>query len=651
MPEALGDPVLLVYAALTIVPGLALAAAAGLRGWLLAALAPLLTYGLVGAAAPVLPMLGILWTPTSFALLVVIAAVVALVLCLVVRRLRPPREPAPLPVWGPLHHVGVAIGVLVATAVGIAVAWGATRGFTAVPQIWDSLFHANATRFIAETGRSDPAALATVSSRPEAGFYYPNAYHALAAVVVVLTGADVPTVLDASTAVAPGLLALGMAAMVRRVGGRPALAAAAAMLSGAFTAFPYDLLPWGTLLPFIVAVALLPAFLAAATTALDGTGAPVAVPVLLGIGGIGLLALHPSAAVTAVLLAAALVVDRWVRRRPRIGDLRAAGTTVLAAVVLGGPLLAASLAAAAGPAYNWPADARPAQVLGELLFLSHAQQFPQWWLVALMLLGVVGLRRLRPVLWFLAMAVVFAGLFVLTASYEGTIVELLTRPWWNDRWRFAALWTLGAVLLAAGGVVTLRDGLMALLRRVTPADERRRLVLSAVALTVVLAAVTVLTSGFYHVRNASRMGEGFTDGPSLSRDEEQAVKVLAGLAPHGSLVMNSPYDGSAMMWAVSGVRPVFATPVIQLLELPVMDPDRRLLFMSFNQLDTDPDVRRAVDELNVQYVFVGSGLIPPADGPPPGMLGLEKVRSLEPVYTSTETTIYRIGPAPAPGRS
>ncbi|MGI5126746.1 DUF6541 family protein [Pseudonocardia sp. CA-107938] len=651
MPEALGDPVLLVYAALTLVPGLALAAAAGLRGWLLAALAPLLTYGLVGAAAPVLPMLGIRWSPTSFGVLTALAAAVALLLRVVARRRRPAGERAELPAWTPLHHVGVAIGVLVASVVGIAVAWGATRGFTAVPQIWDAMFHANATRFIAETGRSDPSALATVSSRPEAGFYYPNAYHALAATVVLLTGADVPTVLDASTALAPGLLALGMAGMVRRLGGRPALAAAAAMLSAAFTAFPYDLLPWGTLLPFIVAVALLPAFLAAAATALDGTGAPVAVPVLLGIGGIGLLALHPSGAVTAVLLAAALVLDRWVRRRPRMTDLRAAGVTVLSAAVLGAPLLAASVAAAAGPAYDWPANARPAQVLGELLFLSHAQEFPQWWLVALMLAGLVGVRRLRPVLWFLGVAAVFAALFVLTASYEGTIVAVLTRPWWNDRWRFAAIWTLGAIVLAAGGVVTLRDGLMAVLQRFTPREERARLAVSAVALTLVLAAVTFLTSGFYHVRNASRMAEGFTDGPSLSRDEEQAVKVLAGLAPPGSLVMNDPYDGSSMMWAVAGVHPVFATPVIKLLELPVMDPDRRLLFTSFNQLDTNPDVRRAVEKLDVQYVFVGTGLIPPADGPPDGMLNLDRVRSLERVYTSAEATIYRVGPAPAPGRS
>ena len=649
MPEALGDPVLLVYLALTVLPGLMFAAAAGLRGWLLAALAPLLTYGLVGMAAPILPRIGIAWSPTSFALVTACASVVAFVAWLVVRRLRPPQPVEALPAWTAVHHLGVGVGVLIATVVGVAVAWGATRGFTAVPQIWDATFHANATRFIADSGRSDPAALAAVSARPEAGYYYPNAYHVLAATVVLLTGADVPTVLDASTALMPGLLAVGMATLVRHVGGRPALAAAAAMLSCAFTAFPYDLLPWGTLLPFIVAVALLPAFLAAAATALDGTGTRIGAPIALGIGGIGLLALHPSGAVTAALMTGALVVDRWIRRRPRLTDLRAAGITLVAAVVLGAPLLAASVAAAAGPAYDWVADARPSAALGDVLFLAHGQQFPQWWLVALLLLGLAGLRgRLAPMLWFVGVAVVFAGLFVLAAAYEGSLVALLTRPWWNDRWRFAGIWTLGAVVLAAGGVVTARDGLMALLRRIVPDGERTRLAVSTVVLTLVLAAVTLLSNGLYHVRNAHRMGEAFTDGPALSTDERTASTVLAGLVPPGSLVMNDPYDGSAMMWAVAGVRPVYATPTIQQLELPLMDPERRLLFTSFNRLDTDPAVRQAVEKLNVQYVFVGSGLIPPAPGRPPGMLDLERVRSLVPVYSSPQTTIYRIGPPPAP---
>ena len=221
MPEALGDPVLLVYAALTIVPGLALAAAAGLRGWLLAALAPLLTYGLVGAAAPVLPMLGILWSPTSFAVLVAITAVVALVLWLVVRRLRPPREPAPLPVWTPLHHVGVAIGVVLRRPSGSR--WRGERPAGSRP------CRRSGTRCSTPTppGSSPRPAARTPrhwrpSARGRSRLLLPERLpRAGRAWSVVLTGADVPTVLDASTAVAPGLLALGMAAMVRRLGGRP----------------------------------------------------------------------------------------------------------------------------------------------------------------------------------------------------------------------------------------------------------------------------------------------------------------------------------------------------------------------------------------------------------------------------------------------
>ena len=63
---------------------------------------------------------------------------------------------------------------LVAAGVGMGVAYGATRGFTAVPQVWDSVFHANATRYIAATGRSDPAALRNLNNPVATSYYYPG---------------------------------------------------------------------------------------------------------------------------------------------------------------------------------------------------------------------------------------------------------------------------------------------------------------------------------------------------------------------------------------------------------------------------------------------------------------------------------------------
>jgi hypothetical protein len=651
------SPVLAVLLLVTVLPGLALAVAVGLRGWLLAAATPLLTYGLIGAAGSALPLVGLIWSPISFAAATLtLAAIGGLFRWLSARRARADAPPEPAPGWSLPHHVGITVAVLVSGIVSLSVTVAATRGFTAVPQVWDSVFHSNAIAYITGTGHSDPAALQNLNEPTTETYYYPNAYHVLAATVLMLTGTDVPTVVDAGVALVPAVLAIGAVALVRHCGGRPAFAAAAALLSCAFTAFPWDLLPWGTLLPLVMAIALLPAFLALWVASLERTaGGRLGGSVAFGLGGIGLLALHPSAAVAAAVFGIGFLVQLWIHRKPRPADFAAIGTGVLTALVLGAPLLLASVVAASGPAFDWPATMRPADAVGQLFFLSHEQPFPQYWLVALAAVGIFRARAVRPFIWLVAVGVLFAGLFVMAAAYEGDLVAALTRPWWNDKWRFAALWSLAALFLAAAGVVEIRDGLWALGRRVTARRPglrggRRRLAASAALLGLVLIGVAALTNGLYHDRNETRLAQAFTDGPTVSELERRAFDQLATLVPDSSMVMNDPYDGSALMWALSGVRPVFASPVIALQELPTMDPERRLLFAAFNELDDNVLVQRAVQELDIQYAIICTGFIAPAGDHVPGMQNLEQVRSLRPVFENADAKIYEIVEAADPSR-
>ena len=60
MPSAVG--VIVLYAVALLLPGGLLGALAGLRGWTLAASAPLLTYAIAGLAGPLCAALGIAWS-------------------------------------------------------------------------------------------------------------------------------------------------------------------------------------------------------------------------------------------------------------------------------------------------------------------------------------------------------------------------------------------------------------------------------------------------------------------------------------------------------------------------------------------------------------------------------------------------------------
>lgn len=654
---------------IVVLPGLAIAAAAGLRGWLLAAAAPLLTFGLVGTAGSVLPALGLLWTPAALVVVAFVGTAVTVLARLAVTRLRRRRaataasdaEPdaAATPDastsmtvrcgWRLVDHLGVAAAVLVSAGVGFSVTAMATAEFTAIPQFWDTAFHSNAIRYIADTGESSPAALSALSE-PASETYYPNTFHVVAATLVMATGVEATAALEFPIALMPGLFALGVAALVRTVSGRPAIALASALLACAFSAFPYDLA--GVLLPYVMGLALLPAFLAQWADVLrSDVPGRVARAVALGLGAVGLLALHPSTVVSAAVLAAAYLLQAWWQRRPAVRDVVVIGVGALATGVLGAPLLVASAGVAASDPFDWPVAMPAALAVGDVVVLSHAHATPQWWLALVVALGLFGLRRHPELRWLAAGGLVFAVIFVMASSYESDLVELLSRPWWNDRWRLVALWAVTVAPLAGAGVVAVRDIALDALRLARVPGWLRvgrwRLV-PASLLAALLLAFVALGDGLYRDRNTERLAEAFTDGPTVSRAERDGFSQIATVIPPDSLVMNDPFDGSPMMYALEGVRPVFAQVLNYQLDIANLSPDRRLMFESFRELDRDPAVRETVRRLGITHVVVSSGLVYPAAAPAPGMRDLDTVESLELVFRTPTTTLYEVradGPA------
>lgn len=622
-------------------PGLLAAAAAGLRGWVLAAAAPLVTFGLVGIAGTVLPLLGVSWSPAVLAGLSALVAAATLGARWGLAWWRPVAVTGPdRPGWGPLHHLGVAAAVVVSAGVGLAVVVSATAEFTALPQLWDTTFHANAIRLISSTGESAPVALAALNEPAGGGFYYPNAFHVVGATLVMATGVEVVPAMEMTIALVPALFALGVAALVRTVSGRPAVAAAGALLACTFSAFPYDLA--GVLLPYIFALALLPAFATQWADALRlGCSAPYARPVVLGVGAVGLLALHPSGVVAAALLCGAYLVQAWWVRGPTGRDGVVIGVGALATGLLGAPLVLASAGAAASGSFDWPIAMSAGDAVGRLLTLEHGHDTPQWWTALAVALGLIGLRRHPELRWLAVSGAVFAVIYVLAVAYEGSVVELLSRPWWNDRWRLVALWAVAVAPLAGAGVVVVRDVLLDRLRRIGPLDRARPLVAVGL-LAALLLSFGAVSEGFYRDRNTERLAGAFTDGPTVSYAERDAFRQLAAALPPDALVMNDPQDGSALAYALDGVRTVFASPVNEQSDLPTMSPDRRVLFDGFDDLDRDPAVQDAVRRLGITHVVVSSGYYGAAGGPAPGMREVERVAALALMFRTPSTAVYEV---------
>ncbi|HEY0451531.1 DUF6541 family protein [Actinophytocola sp.] len=649
MVLSIGDAgLILLYLAVLWVPGGLLGLLAGLRGWTLAAAAPLLTYTVAGLTGPWSDALGIRWSGWTFlGGLVLFAAVILGV------RLLSGRGPAfqAGSVWPWRAQLGVGLCVAAALVISITAIAGGMGGLSSIPQDWDAAWHANNVRWIADTGEGGLYSASQLNwYESSAGIFYPNAYHLVAAMVYKLSGASVVAVLNAHTVLIPAITALVMVAVVRRFGGRAMLAGTTALVIVATTSF-YDMLWRGPLLPFATGVAFTPLLLVLMTDLLEvraerGWRQALLPGLLFGFAAAGLITVHSSATFNVPLFALCVFAVRWWRApRRAVQDI----VTLLPFAVLMAVLAAMQLQAALGsgadvPGVDWPAQHTVGHAIGDILTFQHGSAFPEWWLAAALAVGLAFFARLGDLRWVGIAAAGFGLLFVVAAAYDTPWANELTRPWWNDRWRLIALTAVPLAVIAAHGVAETQrivsGWVSAAGSRVAVAG--RPAVAGIAAAVVVLAVFAVLSNGFYVGRNELRMeNNSGSRGRAVTAGEVKGYEELAKIVPPGERVLNDRGDGSVWMYALAGVHPVAGH-----YDATLTGPDANLLANEFNEYDTNPEVRAAAKRLHVGYVTIGRGFLRPGVTRQPGLTNLQNVRALTLVYESDDIVIYRLN-APA----
>jgi hypothetical protein len=642
-----GIHVVALYVVVLWVPGLLLGWLAGMRGWTLAAGAPLLTYTVAGLAGPAFSAARISWTPASAGVLLAILTAGAAALRWSARRRNGATEDDVEAHWAGRVHLAVAAALTAVVVFGAVVIWTGIGRLSAVPQDWDAAFHANGIRWIADTGDSSLVGMGSVNWYEDGvHVYYPNAYHLVAATVLRLTSAGIPTVLNAQTVLLPGICALVVVALVHRLRGRAVLAVAAAACSVSITSF-YDMLWRGPLLPFVTGAALMPLVAVLVLDLLDaGTGRSRMAPGLLFASGlVGLICLNPATLFSAVLFVVPALGQRWASRPSllRREPLVILGAGVVAAV-LALPQLLASLGSAEGAPFDWPATLSQLEAVGQLLTLSHGGLPPQWCLVVAAAVGLARYGNLSQLRWIGVAGAAFGALFVLSASSDAFWVNAITRPWWNDRWRLIGLCVVPIAVVAGHGLAELQRSTAAALgaaARMSRGDSKVTAGVSRAAPIVAVGIVGALFVGasndLYVDRNVARMRLSAPDGPVVSSLEVDAMHALAAVVPAGQRVLNDRGDGSAWMYAIAGVLPVAGH-----YNASRIGPDAQLLADRFNRYPDDPAVQAAIERLNISYVMLDRGFVRSSWSRAPGLVGLDGASWLDKVYENPDAVIYRI---------
>jgi hypothetical protein len=654
-PVSLGFGVVLAVL-LLVVPGALVALAARLPLPVAIAVGPALTYGVVGLAIIPLGALEIRWNAWTALFALVVVAGIAAGLRILLGRFGDREAEARAPSLKPAMVVGagVVIGALI-------IGYAAVRGmhdWQSVPSTWDSVWHANTVRYILDTGQASSTHMGQLRNvETHDALYYPNAFHALVAGLSQLSGAAPTTAYTlSSVAAAAWLFPVSAAALTwqmlrkRTNEWRTAgCAAAAAALSGSFTALPYvefDTASMPNLAAYGIAA---PTMVLAVSTLRHPDRIPMAVLALVGVFSV-----HTTGGFVVVLFVTAwwLFDGLW---RPVRGRVRDFVTLLIVAV----PTLAILLPQFVGilklaeiiVGHAFVTHQGKKRALFDAVFqhTRHLNDFPiQYALVVLAAIGGV-ILVVRKVWWPAAVWLLLVISIVHSSApfggFIGTMTAKFSDIFYSDPRRLSAVITLLLAPMAGIGAFTIVTWVVGRLRRLV---ERRATVPAAVWYATAAALLTAISIGYawhYFPRHRYLIGEKY-DKVIIDDKDLRAFAYLARLpGARDTLIGNANTDGTAWMYAVAGLHPLWTH-----YDYPVQQGPgyNRFIFWAYaDDADRDPRIAEAVRALHIRYVLTSTPVVR-GFVMPDGLVSLDTSRSWTKIYDDGEDRIYEWrGPQPA----
>jgi D-galactosaminyltransferase len=633
----------LIALSLLVIPG-AIIARVGRLSWPLAiAVGPALTYGTVSLAIVPFGALGIRWNGWTALFALALMTVLAFLLRMVLGRFRDIEAESRSVERGPA--MVVAAGILLGAAlIGLA-AYRGIHDWQSIPSTWDAVWHANTIRFILDTGQASPTHMGELRNiETHEALYYPSTFHALGAVLGLLTGAAPTSAYTLSSlAAAIWLFPVSAATLTwqllrsRTTEWRTAGAAATAgAISASFTAIPYvefDTASMPNLTSFGLAVPTM-ALVVSALRHRDRI--PLAVLALLGVFSV-----HITGGVVTVLFITMWWLVDALRQpvRGRLADFIALLSIAIPTVALLLPQFVGVLQQAeiiAGHAFITHEGKKKALFDAVVQHTRHLNDFPiQWVLIALAATGALTLLFKR-VWWPLAAWLLLVVAIIYSSAPFGTpvgaVISKFSDLFYSDPRRLSAV---VALLLASWAGLAAFMIVSALTGWAASRGGHPRAWHAVTA--AVLVAVTVGTAWHAFGRHRFLFGDKY-DSVIIDKKDLEAFAHLATLpGARDTLIGNANTDGTAWMYAVAGLHPLWTHYDYPFQQGPGY---HRFIFWAYaDDADTDPRVAEAVKALNIRYVLTSTPVVR-GFVMPDGLVSLDKSRSWEKIYDNGEARIY-----------
>lgn len=639
-------PAFVVAVVLIFGPGLLWGAVLGLRRLTLVALAGPFSVTAIVVAAELGNATGLPWSwPLVLAVTVLAAAALWLLRRLMRHRLHHAHASAAAPAPWRTVLITWAVSALPLAAYMLWII-GAPEN---IAQSHDNIFHLNAIRYIADTSNASSLELGYLGAT-DAGVFYPAGWHDVVSLVMITSGAPIPVAINMTNLVIiTGIWSTGCLFLVSRLTGErmmPLLVAA--VLSTAYSSFPYLLLEFGVVYPFMLSIAMLPVALGLVIQLLR-LGLPSSISVegnLVLLAGLlpGLALAHPATVMgllalsTPMVIAAAYGLYRGGSRREK----RNAALGAVAYLVVAG-FLWGVLRPARSSSTNWDDMGNALRALYEVVFHAPLDHPMAILVTALTIVGAAVVLNVRRHRWTIGVYLVAAVLFVVGNWKEAPEFRwLVSGIWYNDFFRISAMLPVAGILIAALGGVALAGTARSFFRAWLARRDRKQppwlRPVAAAVLTVVALAVAPLFAAQRSIQDAE-FKYRFTDNSYLlTTDELALIKRIPEHVPPGSVIAGNPMTGASLSYSYTD-RPALV-PSGQ--SSPT--PEGQLIMGRLDEMTRDPAVCKAVRDQGVRYVldFGNSSVHPGETSVAPGLQDLNEANGFKLIDSQGRAALYQV---------
>lgn len=607
-------PEILCCVGIVMLPGLLISYLGGLRSITAWAMAPLVTVAVVAVVSITVGKLAIGFGPVAVIVGTLIVALLALGLSALLRwrSLRcPARDPY-------RYTAAIGIGAVLAAVVGVATSIRGIGAPDAINQGYDTVFHYNAVRYILQSGYASPLHIGNLGQPSSKGTFYPDTWHALAALLVQLTGTSIPVAVSALCIVIAALVwPLGCLLLCRHLFGFVAgRGIAAAIITGlvscSFAAFPWALMVWGALWPNTLGMALAPAGVAIAmsiTRISEGDTFGAGRRWFFGVVGAWAIAIaHPNSAVSVALICLVpllVALSRYLRHEYRSGH-RVRGTVVLlvlvVVIVVGWWYMSGLPALERVRDFYWPPTETAPQAVGEAFTNGPNHQRGQWLLSIFMVIGAVMCFAWRKRRWLVVAEVLTAVLYVGSIAVGSEFFRQFTGFWYDDSHRIAATLPIVAIPLTVTGLLATGEWVSRLGTR-NRIDRAHAKWADPLPITLAIAFVVAGIAGVRSVpNNGDTVAVGYPNSGNhalLDEQKRQFLRSAAKLIPKDALVANNPFQGTAALWLLTSRRVLFPQ-----LDGATNSPQTTYLAKHLIDLSHDSHACTLVRSYDIDYLII-----------------------------------------------